>query len=236
MSLRGVSAQPLVLPGSWLLADLPLAVGYPAFFAWVTDESVGPCFVLSNGADWVCCIGPPGIVGPTGPAGATGAAGAAGATGGTGATGSAGATGATGSTGATGPTGATGATGPVGPSAVGSPNSRSLTLATAFQATDSTRPAIVSVNLASTSSLTLSGGTTASADIVIGSTNAVASGTGTTIGKYSNGLTGTLVVGLAINAAQTTPCTFALPIGWFFAIRQTAGTITITSAFDQAVG
>lgn len=96
---------------------------------------------------------------------------------------------------------------------------------------------MVTLNLTSTSSLSLAGGVTASADIVVASTAAAAAaGTGTVVGKYSNGLTGALVVGLAVNAVQTTPFTFALPAGWFFAVRQTAGTVTVVSAFDQTVG
>lgn len=38
---------------------------------------------------------------------------------------------------------------------------------------------------------------------------------------------------------ETTPRNqrvYALPAGWFFAVRVTSGNVTITSAFDQAVG
>lgn len=119
---------------------------------------------------------------------------------------------------------------------VGSPTSRSLSLATAYQATTTSKPAVVTVNLNSTAGLTLTTGATNTAQIVIGSTNAVASGTGTVIGNYSNSLTGTLVVGLAINTASASPITFVLPANWYFAVRQTSGTVSITSAFDQQIG
>lgn len=119
---------------------------------------------------------------------------------------------------------------------IGTPTSRSLSLATAYQATDPTKPAMVTINLTSTANLSLSGGTTNSADVVIGATNAVASGTGTTVGKYSNASTGTLTIGLNTNAIAAQPTTFGLPAGWFFAVRQTSGTVTVTSAFDQTVG
>lgn len=122
------------------------------------------------------------------------------------------------------------------PPPISAPNSRSLSLATAFQATDNTRAAIVTLNLTSNAALTISGGTTNTANIVIGATNAVNVGTGTVIGTYSNALTGTLVIGVAINSIATNPLTFALPKGWFFAILQTSGTVGISSAFDQAVG
>lgn len=119
---------------------------------------------------------------------------------------------------------------------IGSPVSRSLSANTAYQATTNTKPAFVTLNLTSTASLTLTAGATNTAQVVIGSTNAVASGTGTVIGQYSNSLTGTLVVGLAINTAAQTPITFALPVGWFFAIRPTSGNVTISSAYDQSLG
>lgn len=151
-------------------------------------------------------------------------------------TGQRGATGSTGGTGATGSTGSTGATGAAGVNAFGSPNTRSLSLATAYQATDTTKPAVVAVNLTSTATLSLTGGTTNTATVVVGSTSAVASGTGTVICNYNNASTGTLTIGLALNQVAASTCTFALPTGWFFAIRQTAGTVAITSGFDQSVG
>lgn len=117
-----------------------------------------------------------------------------------------------------------------------SPTARTLSLATAFQASDTTKPAVVTVNLTSNASLTLGGGTTNTGIIVIGPTSAVASGTGTTVGTYSNSLTGSLVVGVAINTVSTAPITFALPKGWYFAILQQTGTISIASAFNQSLG
>lgn len=118
----------------------------------------------------------------------------------------------------------------------GQPVSRSLALATAFQATDPTKPALVTVNLTSVANLTLAAGTTNTADIVIGATAAVAGGTGTVIAKYRNSLTGSLVVGLNINTDSGVTIALPLPVGWFFAIRQTSGTVVITSAFDQSMG
>lgn len=120
--------------------------------------------------------------------------------------------------------------------AIGSPTSRSLSLSTAFQSTDTSKGSLVSLNLTSTAALTLATGQTHTADIVIGPTNAVASGTGTVVGRYSNSLTGTLVVGLAINTNSIAPVSFVLPAGWFAAVRQTSGTVTIVSAYDQAIG
>lgn len=125
---------------------------------------------------------------------------------------------------------------PSAPPTIGTPTSRTLSLATAYQATDNTKPAFVTINLSSNPTLTLGGGSTNNAQIVMGSTSAVASGTGSQMGNHNNSLTGTLVVGVAINNGDTRQYTILLPAGWFFAIRQTAGTVSITSAFDQSMG
>jgi len=119
---------------------------------------------------------------------------------------------------------------------VGTPTARTLSLATAYQATDTSKPAVVTVNLTSTATLSLTGGTTNTAQIVIGSTNGVASGTGTVINQYSNTNTGALTVGLNLSTVSAVPATFTLPAGWYFAVRQTSGTVSITSAFDQSLG
>jgi len=94
----------------------------------------------------------------------------------------------------------------------------------------------VTVNLTSTASISLTGGATNTADIVIGSTNAVASGTGTVIGKYANSNTGALTIGLNLSTISSGSYSFMLPTGWYFAVRQTSGTVTVTSAFDQVMG
>jgi hypothetical protein len=122
-----------------------------------------------------------------------------------------------------------------GPLIAGSPNVRTLAASTAYQATNPNAVAIINLNLTSSAALSISGGTTNSADIVIGPTNAVASGTGTVIGKYSNSSTGTLTIGL--NTATVAACliSFVLPAGWFMAWRITSGSVTATSAFDQQI-
>lgn len=193
-------------------------------------------------------VGPQGPIGPTGATGAAGPQGVAGATGATGATGAAGPVGATGAIGAQGPkgdtgaqgvqgaTGATGAQGPAGVNAFGSPNALTVSLATAYQATTPAKPAVVTINVASTANFSIAGGTTNTADVLIGATNAVASGTGTVVGKYANSVTGTIAAGLNMNSQSTVQYILHLPAGWFFAVRQTGGTVSIVSAFDQAVG
>jgi hypothetical protein len=125
------------------------------------------------------------------------------------------------------------AIGAVGPMAL---NARSAAPVTAYQATDPTKPALVTLTLTSTANFSLIGGTTNSADVIIGATSAVATGTGMVIGKYSNSITGTIAVGLNMNSAATQTITMALPTGWYFAVRTTSGTVTISSAYDQSVG
>lgn len=119
---------------------------------------------------------------------------------------------------------------------IGSPNSRSLSLGTAYQATDPTKPALVTVNLTSTATLSLSGGTTNTADGVMGATSGVSGGTGSTVCKYANTNTGALTIGLNLSTVMSVQCSFYLPAGWYFAIRQTAGTVSIVNAFDQSLG
>jgi hypothetical protein len=116
------------------------------------------------------------------------------------------------------------------------PNARALVLGTPYQASDVTKASLCVVNLTSTAALTLSGGQTHTAEIVIGATSAVASGTGTVVARYRNSQTGGVVVGVALNAELTCPCAFYLPKGWFFAVRQISGTVSIFSAFDQSIG
>jgi len=118
--------------------------------------------------------------------------------------------------------------------AFGTPVARTLSLATAYQASTPAKPALVTINLNSTATLSVSGGTTITGEVRIGPTNAVATGGGTAVGLYKNSLTGTLTATLNFNTDSYNTISFALPAGWFFAVRQTAGTtLSIVSAFDQ---
>lgn len=119
-----------------------------------------------------------------------------------------------------------------------SPGSRTLVKATAYQALDNTKPATISITLTSTSSFTLGGTVTNSANILIGPTAAVATGTGTIIGKYVNALGGNLVVGVGVTNTSSQTYTITLPVGWFFAVlnANTTTGVTIDSAFDQSMG
>lgn len=181
--------------------------------------------------------GAQGVAGAQGIPGAQGTPGAQGSTGATGATGPAGTAGATG---ATGPAGSAGATGPAGAtggfSAYGQPTARTFALGTAYQCTDNTRPCILTVTLASTAALSLTAGATNQADLVLGTSSGIASSGGTRIAQYSNSLTGTLVIGLAINTNSNVTYTLNMPAAGFMAIRQTSGTVSIVnSSVEQTV-
>lgn len=115
------------------------------------------------------------------------------------------------------------------------PNARTLSLATAYQALDPSHDAEITINLTSSASLTLTAGTANTADVVLGATTAVANGTGSVVGKYANTLTGALVVGANLAVAGAEEIRIRVPAGWYFAVRQTAGSVTIASAFDQSI-
>lgn len=184
--------------------------------------------------------GPQGVAGPTGSTGPSGPQGPIGLTGPTGAkgdTGLTGATGATGPQGAQGTQGVAGPTGPAGPTVFGAPVSRTISLATAYQASDNTKPSYLTVTLQSQSSVSISGASNNEGEIVIGSTSAVSSGTGTKVAVYKNNLGGTIVAGLNLTSQQANTYTVHIPAGWYFAIRQTTGSgLQIVSAYDQTGG
>ncbi len=117
----------------------------------------------------------------------------------------------------------------------GVPVARTINFATAYQALVPTQPAVISINLNATASLTLGGGTTCTADVIIGPDNTVTGGSGFVIGKYRNSMTGSVIVGVGLNTDSSSQIQFLLPAGWYYAVRQTSGTVSIVSAFDQTV-
>ncbi len=244
------NAQPNWIAGTYTVAAGPNNITtrlppslYKHKIAWVSDRVGGAGFMVSNGSAWVTNQGPQGSTGSTGaqgiqgvagPTGATGPAGSTGAQGSTGSTGSTGAQGPTGATGAQGATGNTGATGPAGPSLISSPNTRSLSLATAYQATDTTKPAFVTVILECVATVGIGSPAANTVEMIIGSTNAVASGTGTLADAFRSDLSVTLI-SLGWTGRQSLRAN--LPINWYFAIRRTAGTgCSISSSYDQGLG
>lgn len=121
-------------------------------------------------------------------------------------------------------------------SIVGTPVVRTVALGTAYQASAPSKGAMVTVTLTSSANLSLTGGGTNTADIVIGTAASIASAGGTTIGRYGNSSTGTLQVGLQLSTIATNSYTIALPPGYWFAVRVTSGVVSVVSAFEQPLG
>lgn len=157
--------------------------------------------------------GTPGPAGPQGPAGPKGD---------TGATGIQGATGAPGSTGAQGPKGDTGAQG-VGLSPGTPYQATTPAFATAYQAADLTKPALLVVLIEAAYTLTLAGTVSDEVELRIGPTNAVAMGGGTFVGSVKQSLTG-IAVTVGMGIADRAPVPIILPAGWYWAIRRLSGT------------
>lgn len=120
---------------------------------------------------------------------------------------------------------------------IAGPAPRTVAMATAYQATDPTESALCIINLTSTAALTIGGGQTHAAEILIGPTAAVFTDPlATVVCQYRNSQTGGVVVGVALNSRLDMPCAFFLPQGWYFGPRVTSGTVLILSATDQSIG
>jgi len=189
--------------------------------------TVGPGLTVSGGVLQASVpSGPPGPQGPPGPAGADGAPGATGATG------------AKGDKGDTGAQGVQGIQGPAGTPAptfnFGLPAARTLALSTPYQATNTAKPAIVTVSPSCSASLTLAGGTTCTLQARIGAAPLTCSG-GTIVATWTNGNTGALTVGLSLNQIVGTPYGINLPTGASFILCPVSGTFTVSAA-EQTAG
>lgn len=203
-----------------------------------------------------------GATGAQGPIGLTGAQGATGATGSQGPAGTQGATGLTGATGATGPAGTTDYNAlsnkpilstvavsgsyndlsnkptipTINPFNFGAPNSRTLSYSTAYQATDPTKAAIATISPSCTASISLTTGSTCTIQARIG-TSSLTCSNGAVAATWTNGNTGTLTIGLALNQIIGAPAGINIPIGGYFILCQTSGTgATVVSAVDQSAG
>jgi hypothetical protein len=98
----------------------------------------------------------------------------------------------------------------------GSPNARSISLETAYQCTDADRHCFVTITLSCPSG-------TCDGEFRIGAANTVDSGGGTNIAPIS------------LSNADYETKTVKVPIGWYFAVRQTTGSgMSIVAAFDQS--
>lgn len=153
-----------------------------------------------------------------------------------------GADGAQGLQGNDGLTGLQGAIGPAGPAVISGPTPRIgpniISIGVPAQALNVDKPAMITLNLASTATLSLLGGINNIGEVRIGPAAAgLATGaSGTVVANYRNGLTGSVVLGISMQNDAQGAVSVALPAGWFLCVRQMGGTITIVSAFDQQVG
>lgn len=183
--------------------------------------------------------GPQGVQGLAGATGPTGPAGPQGATGSVGPKGDTGATGPTGPAGAVGATGATGAKGADGISYTPqTPVSRTVTVATAYQHTETAKPYKVVVNARSTQTVTVAGLVSDKVELRVGPTAASVALNGSggfSVGVWESGITGiALMVGAAVlDGGQISG---DVPAGWYFSINRLTGTsATIVSCFTQSL-
>lgn len=117
---------------------------------------------------------------------------------------------------------------------VGAPNALSLAFSTAYQATNPAKPAFVHITVDLTTTVAVGSPQANTCELVVGSTNAVASGTGSIEDTYRSDLSVTLI-SLGFTGRQSLKA--IIPVGYWYAIRRTVGTgITIVSASDQAIG
>lgn len=133
------------------------------------------------------------------------------------------------------PQGAVGATGAAGVNAISAPNARTVAFATAYQATDTTKPAFVQVAISCTASVALGSPQTNTVELRIGPTNSVASGGGSQVDVFSSSLSVSVILTIGWTGQQMLKA--SLPIGYYFAPRILAGTgCTISAASDQSIG
>jgi len=112
------------------------------------------------------------------------------------------------------------------------PVARSLLFDMAYQASDPTKPTAISIVVGLVTNITI-GSASNTAELVIGATSAVSSGTGVLADTFRNDLSVTLIT---IGLTQRQKLMAFIPAGYFFAVRRTVGTgISIISAYDQAL-
>lgn len=118
------------------------------------------------------------------------------------------------------------------------PTARTVTVATAYQHTDTTKPYKVMVNARSTQTVTVAGLVSDKVELRVGPTAAsVAAGGsgGFSVGLWESGITGiALMVGAAVlDGGQISG---DVPAGWYFSVNRLTGTnATIVSCFTQSL-
>ena len=124
----------------------------------------------------------------------------------------------------------------VAPIAPGYSAPRSITLATAYQAVNPLRPALVVLTFSAPTTLLLTVGTTVTGDLRIGPDASVATGGGVLVAPYKKSMTGVLGVGVSLASDDYETKTFLLPANAYFAVRQLSGAgMLVVSASEQAI-
>lgn len=118
------------------------------------------------------------------------------------------------------------------------PVARTVSLATAYQHTDATKPYKVVVNARATQTVTVAGTVADRVELRVGPTAAsvAAGGTGGfSVGVWESGITGiALMVGAAVQDGGQISAD--VPAGWYFSVNRLSGTsATIVSCFTQAL-
>jgi len=117
----------------------------------------------------------------------------------------------------------------------GTPSARTLTLGTAYQASDNTKAAVITVSPQCGATLSLTTGQTCTMQARIGVSGLTCS-SGTIVGTWTNGNTGSLSIGLNLTQTIGSPGDIKLPTGAYFVLCQVSGTITLNQVVDQSAG
>lgn len=118
----------------------------------------------------------------------------------------------------------------------GIPAAKTIAFDTAYQATDTTKPAFVSIIVDVNHVVTIAGLLSDDLELRISpdaSVVAASNPTGYAVARFKKSIKGiALVVGLEVG--QTGQMATALPVGWYYGVRRVAGTAaTISSAMIQ---
>jgi len=118
------------------------------------------------------------------------------------------------------------------------PVARTVTAATAYQHTDTTKPCKVTVNARATQTVTVAGTVADRLELRIGPTAAAVAPSGAggfSMGVWESGITGiALMIGAAVQDGGQ--ITADLPAGWYFQINRLSGTsATVVNCFTQSL-
>ncbi|MFK3738959.1 hypothetical protein [Massilia sp. TN1-12] len=118
----------------------------------------------------------------------------------------------------------------------GEPVARTLALSTAYQASNTAKPSIITISTSCTASLTLTAGGTCTLQVRTSPTSGLNCSNGTLYAVNTNANTGTLAVGLGLNQRIGSTVDIKLRAGAFFILCPVSGTFTVDAAVDQTAG